>query len=464
MRILGKTGLHVSGVGFGTYRIHEAVSEHADALHLALSSGINLIDTSSNYTNGGSERLVGQILKSFNRQEIVVVGKGGYLQGQLYHESKGYNFSELIQDETDLAYCIHPDSLEFQLTQSLNRLETPYLDVYLIHNPEYYLISSEKKAVSHYQADKEYYRRLEAAFSYLEKEVSRGRIKWYGVSSNTFSHSSESFTYTSLEKILKIAGPHFAVVQCPFNLLERGAILEENSSHHHSVLQLARQNNIGTLINRPLNAIKQGVVVRLTDIGIQLEGAQLEDVVQSFSEFSEFEKQIFPGLASFSLSTEEENKIQNLLSFTHELKESWMNFTGYVHWREALQAHILPRLEEVVEIVSSAPNFEHHGWFMDYIHSLHKLLKLISSFYQQFTLNYVQSLKVKIKQQVPEWSLEQLQHTAIRALRETESVSSVLVGMRKPSYVKNILQEYAISIPQRDTLNDWMRLDQVLPS
>ncbi len=50
-----KTDFFTSICGFGGYRIDESVAEHNKALELALANGINLIDTSANYADGGSE-------------------------------------------------------------------------------------------------------------------------------------------------------------------------------------------------------------------------------------------------------------------------------------------------------------------------------------------------------------------------------------------------------------------------
>ena len=50
---LGATGLSVSAAGFGSYRIDASSSAHEQALLYALRSGVNLIDTSANYTDGG---------------------------------------------------------------------------------------------------------------------------------------------------------------------------------------------------------------------------------------------------------------------------------------------------------------------------------------------------------------------------------------------------------------------------
>ncbi len=106
--ILGNTGLFVSQIGFGGYRIDVRSPLNLEALKKALISGINLIDTSSNYTDGNSELLVGDVLKDLiesnkiSRESIVVVTKGGYIQGENYEISQerkqdGYPYSELIE-------------------------------------------------------------------------------------------------------------------------------------------------------------------------------------------------------------------------------------------------------------------------------------------------------------------------------------------------------------------------------
>ena len=79
---LGRTGLTVSQAGFGGYRISSGVGHHEKALSAALRSGINLIDTSANYADGGSETLVGQVLEDLTDkgevqrdQMIVKIGR-----------------------------------------------------------------------------------------------------------------------------------------------------------------------------------------------------------------------------------------------------------------------------------------------------------------------------------------------------------------------------------------------------
>ena len=136
---LGTTGLTVSQAGFGCYRVSTGVNHHKTALQKALGEGINLIDTSSNYADGGSESLVGKVLEDLiasgelSREKTVVVSKVGYLQGhncELSRERKqeGRPFPELVEYSEGLEHCIHPEFLMDQLNRSLERLKLQTLD------------------------------------------------------------------------------------------------------------------------------------------------------------------------------------------------------------------------------------------------------------------------------------------------------------------------------------------------
>ena len=91
---LNSTGLLASQVGFGCYRLDLTVVEHGKSLRKSLLSGVNLIDTSSNYGDGGSEELIGTVLtnlvssEDISRESVVVVSKVGYLQGQKSSRSR----------------------------------------------------------------------------------------------------------------------------------------------------------------------------------------------------------------------------------------------------------------------------------------------------------------------------------------------------------------------------------------
>jgi hypothetical protein len=139
-----------ANIGFGCYRIDNTIGEHYDALAKALTEGIDLIDTSSNYADGRSELLVGRVLSDLisadkiKREDITLVTKAGYIQGQNFKlaaklKEEGKPFTEVVELQDGLWHCISPDFLEDQITRQLERLKTDYIDVYLLHNPEYYL-------------------------------------------------------------------------------------------------------------------------------------------------------------------------------------------------------------------------------------------------------------------------------------------------------------------------------------
>jgi aryl-alcohol dehydrogenase-like predicted oxidoreductase len=266
---LGDTGLFCSQAGFGSYRIHKSIPEHKEALIYAIENGINLIDTSANYTDGSSEELIGAVLselttnKKIERNNLIIITKAGYLQGQNYKESqnrKNQNktWLDLVEYGPGIEHCIHPEFLEDQLNRSLGRLQIDTIDFYLLHNPEYYLSWAHKVGISLTEARQEYYQRISQAFHYLEKEVAKGRIQYYGISSNTFPAHTDEFNYTSLETIWHIANNitskhHFRAVQMPMNLIEHQAVTTINQPSMQSALEFACNKGLAVLINRPFN-------------------------------------------------------------------------------------------------------------------------------------------------------------------------------------------------------------------
>src|SRR5256885_2732879 len=60
--MLGRTGLTVSAAGFGSYRVDHRVATHRAAFAKAVRMGVNIVDTSSNYAGGNSERMVGEVI------------------------------------------------------------------------------------------------------------------------------------------------------------------------------------------------------------------------------------------------------------------------------------------------------------------------------------------------------------------------------------------------------------------
>jgi aryl-alcohol dehydrogenase-like predicted oxidoreductase len=276
----------MSKLGFGAYRVSHKSEQHKKALKKAFQNKIALIDTSSNYTNGESEKLIGEVLKEEEHKPIIVT-KAGYVQGDnllvLEDLLKELPISdEVVKFSDDLKHCIHPAFLQKQLDQSLSRLGLERVDVFLLHNPEYYL----KKEGSE---PREYYNRIKKAFQFLEDKVKEGVIGAYGISSNTFIHRPESHEATNLQTIIEIAqnenkNHHFKYIQFPLNLLELGA-LERHYENSH-LIELAKAHGIKTLINRPLNAITEKGLLRLAEYpeASMLEGTNTDELLNRYTE------------------------------------------------------------------------------------------------------------------------------------------------------------------------------------
>ena len=153
-RALGETGLEVTVVGFGAMTIGGAFGpvddqESTAALHAAIDSGMNFIDTSNAYGEGRSETLIGQFLRTrADRDDILVISKGGNNM-----VTRQRNF-----EATYIAQC---------LEASLQRLGREAIDLYLLHNPSVDNMSAED------------------SYAVLEQARADGKIRHWGVSVNT---------------------------------------------------------------------------------------------------------------------------------------------------------------------------------------------------------------------------------------------------------------------------------------
>eukprot|EP00966_Prymnesium_polylepis_P121430 2806268-Prymnesium_polylepis.1 len=129
----------ISALGFGGYRVTDS-APHRAALQTALERGCSLVDTSPNYTDGGSERLIGSVLASLpSDQRPLVVTKVGTLQGAALHEAaererSGRPWPNVVKLSSSAWLCLAPEYIAHSVDQSTRRLGAPP-DVVLLHNP-----------------------------------------------------------------------------------------------------------------------------------------------------------------------------------------------------------------------------------------------------------------------------------------------------------------------------------------
>ncbi len=175
------TGIKMSRIGLGTWAIGGWMWGGTDeqmsvmTIHKALDSGINLIDTAPVYGFGKSEEIVGKALKEYgSRDKIILATKCG-----LEWNQKGVfrNSSE--------------ERLEKELDDSLQRLQTDYIDIYQVHWPDP-LVDFEETA------------------SFLKKQLEKGKIRAIGVS---------NYSVEQMKEFMETAPIHTS--QPPYNLFER---------------------------------------------------------------------------------------------------------------------------------------------------------------------------------------------------------------------------------------------------
>ena len=439
---LGSTGLMVSRLGFGGYRIDDETPDHEQALLAALEGGINLIDTSSNYTEGGSERLVGGVLRQLaeRRAELVVVTKVGYVQGSNLEvararEQMGRPYPDLVPYQESCWHCIHPEFLADQLERCLMRLSLQTIDVLLLHNPEYFLMDAKQKGETDLVKVRQTFEsRLEESFRFLETQVSEGKIAYYGVSSNTFAGPEDSITSVSLSRLLelatKVAGDqhHMRVVQVPLNLLEANAAAGFTAQAHEA--------GLGVLINRPLNAFVQQTLVRLADFEPEEEEIDLADSLGRMAAAESDYRQTFgphvqgPGA-------------DQLFRFAENLRGLELHLQNLDHWVQLESRQIRPALMDQIQALDQAMTGQITEAWVHWREHYMGTFRDVSNNLEEIALRKSQRLAESVRELLPDTpqlpedgSLSQL---ACWVVDGVPGVSSVLVGMRQTDYVEDLL-------------------------
>jgi diketogulonate reductase-like aldo/keto reductase len=109
-KVILSDGTKVSALGQGTWYMGEDIRKREaeiKSLRLGLELGMNLIDTAEMYGDGLSEELVGEVINDI-RKDVFLVSK-------VYPHNAGLN------------------SISKACENSLKRLKTDYLDLYLLH-------------------------------------------------------------------------------------------------------------------------------------------------------------------------------------------------------------------------------------------------------------------------------------------------------------------------------------------
>jgi aryl-alcohol dehydrogenase-like predicted oxidoreductase len=211
-RKLGSQGPEISVVGVGTWAIGgpwrfgwgpQDDDESIAALHRAFDAGINWVDTAAVYGLGHAEEIVGQVLRETGEDVLVATKCGRTWYGR---------------PEGEVGNDLRPESIRFELEQSLKRLGTDHVDLYQFHWPDLATGTA-----------------VEDSWATMAALVDEGKVRFAGVS---------NFDVELLERCEPIR--HVDSLQPPFSLLDRRAAAE--------LLPWCRRNGTGVIAYSPMKS------------------------------------------------------------------------------------------------------------------------------------------------------------------------------------------------------------------
>ncbi|WP_435074132.1 aldo/keto reductase [Halorubrum sp. HHNYT27] len=215
---LGDTGMRVSKIclgcmSFGDSDWREWVLDESEGKALverALELGVTFFDTANMYSNGASERVLGEALEG-HREETVVATKGFFRMDESNPNSGG----------------LSRKAIEQELQHSLDRLGTDTIDLYQIHRWDYKTPIEETLAA-------------------LDDAVRRGDVRYIGASSMWAHQFAESLHASEREGYER-----FATMQNHYNLAYR--------EEEREMLPLCEKERVGVM---PWSPLARGYLTR----------------------------------------------------------------------------------------------------------------------------------------------------------------------------------------------------------
>ncbi len=187
--------------GSGEYWGKQNQKDVEDVVHSSLDFGINYFDTAESYNEGRSETSLGKALKGIQREKVIICTK--------ISPQNGY-----------------PEKVLTSLECSLRRLNTDYIDIYMIHWPIH------SHSIRHFTDDERIIKnppRIQDTVEALKKLKYQGKIRYFGISNFGINRIDE----------LKQLNLDVIVNELPYSLLTRAI--------EYDILPYCSKHNIGVI-------------------------------------------------------------------------------------------------------------------------------------------------------------------------------------------------------------------------
>jgi aryl-alcohol dehydrogenase-like predicted oxidoreductase len=231
--LLPNTDIKVSKICLGTMTFGQQNTEaegHAQ-MDYALDQGVNFFDTAEMYsipanekTYGSTEKIIGTWLKKIGKRDQIV------LASKIAGPNPNFAY---MRDTIDFSAA----SIKYALDNSLQRLQTDYLDLYQLHWPERKTNYFGQRGFT--LQDDQWEDNIHEVLTTLDGFVKEGKIKHIGLSNENawgIMRFLEEHKYHNL--------PRIKTIQNPYSLLNR---LFENASS-----EICARENLGLLAYSPM--------------------------------------------------------------------------------------------------------------------------------------------------------------------------------------------------------------------
>ena len=198
-RMLGRTGMKVSAVGYGASRTLEP-----SLVKAAMETGINFFDTGRRYFRGQNEVMVGKVIKG-NRQSVIIQSK---MRIRPAGRRKALDTQEMWKSI--------PAMMESSMDESLHALQTDYIDIMLLHG------ASRTELINH-----------DVVLKFFLEAKRKGKIRACGFSSH--ANQLELLRDANRSKF-------YDVIMVPYN--HKGSYIHSRSKYHSKWNQPALENEL----------------------------------------------------------------------------------------------------------------------------------------------------------------------------------------------------------------------------